>query len=104
MAGKKKQHDDGAQSKTSRASSLKKGGKKEGFIPAAPEHLDRIVSLGGGSYIYLLDPRDGKTHHLAVGSERYNETITTVLASETGDFVRAELVRKGFPVPVTEEV
>lgn len=104
MAGKKKGNDDAGMSKTARASSLKKGGKQEGFIAAAPEHMDRIVSLGGGSHIYFLDPRDGKTRHLAVGSDAYNAAIISVLASSHATNVRAELTRKGFPIPeVLEE-
>lgn len=101
MAGKKKGNDDSVgMSKTARASSLKKGGKQEGFIAAAPEHMDRIVSLGGGSHIYFLDPRNGKTLHLRVGSEAYNAAIISVLASSHAANVTAELTRKGFPIPV----
>lgn len=99
MAGKKKSNDDGPQSKTSRASSLKKGGKQEGFVPAAPEHMDRFISLGQGKYVYFLDPRDGKTLHLAVSSQKYDDFITEALASAHGDRIRAEMVRKGLPVP-----
>lgn len=104
MAGKKKGNDDAGMSKTARASSLKKGGKVEGFIAAAPEHMDRIVSLGGGSHIYLLDPRNGKTLHLRVGSEAYNNAVISVLESAYAEQVRSELTLKGFPIPSIEVV
>lgn len=92
MAGKKKHVDDGVQSKTSRASSLKKGGKKEGFVPAAPEHMNRIISLNGGLNCYLLDPRDGKTHHLKVNSEKYHAILDEIFQNdEHATNIKAEL-------------
>lgn len=104
MAGKKKNTNDEGLGKTARASALKKGGKKEGFIPAAPENMDRIISLAGGNYLYLMDPRDGKTHHLRTGSEKYFVTLVSVFSCEHGDSVRNELVRKGFPLPEVQDV
>lgn len=103
MAGKKVEDTQGM-SKTARASSMKKGGKKEGFIPAAPENMDRIISLAGGEYLYLMDPRDGKTHHLRTGSEKYFATLESVFASDHGIHVRNELARKNFPLPEVAEV
>lgn len=102
MAGKKKGNDDAGMSKTARASSLKKGGKQDGFVPAAPEHMDRFISLGGGSHAYFLDPRDGKTFRLEVGSARWYSFFTEVLTSNHGPRVEAEMVKKGYPVPVME--
>lgn len=99
MAGKKKGNDDAGMSKTARASSLKKGGKKEGFIPAAPEHMKRIVSLGGGSHAYLMDPRDGKTHHLAVGSEKWDALLLTLADTDHGVHIEAEIRKLGWDWP-----
>lgn len=95
MAGKKKGNDDAGMSKTARASALKKGGKQEGFIPAAPENLDRVQSLNGGNYVRILKATDGKSLHLRVGSVAYFDALTSV-----GNSVVAELARKGFPVEV----
>lgn len=95
MAGKKKHSDDAGMSKTAKASSLKKGGKQEGFIPSG--ELDRVYSLAQGSYVRILSPVDGRSFHLAVGSDRYFEVVSTL-----GDRVIQELTRKGFPVPQEE--
>jgi hypothetical protein len=106
MAGKKKSTNDEGLGKTARASALKKGGKKEGFIAAAPEKLDRVISLAGGEYLYLLDPRNGRTKHLRTGSVDYNNFVDTLIQdADHGQHIRAELTRKGFPIPeVAEEL
>lgn len=98
MGGKKKHVDDGAkQSKTSRASSLKKGGGKEAaFIAAAPEHMNRFISLNGGRNAYLLDPRDGRTYHLEVGSEKWARIVGALLVSEHSARINAELIANGW--------
>lgn len=96
MAGKKKGNDDAGMSKTARASSLKKGGKQEGFIPAAPEHMNRIIPLAGGEYAYVLDPRDGKTHHLRVYSERWAALMVDLEAAGHGDRIQSELEKLGW--------
>lgn len=99
MAGKKRnQIDTAPMSKTAKASLAKKG-LKEGFIAAAPEHLDRVISLARGEYIYLLNPVDGHTHHLRVGSDKYNTIVSTIIETSHGPHVRDELTRKGFPIP-----
>lgn len=95
MAGKKKNVEDTAgMSKTARASALKKGGKQEGFIAAAPEHMDRVQSLGGGEYVRIFKPTDGKTLHLRVGTVAYFDAVASL-----GDRISSELARKGFPLP-----
>lgn len=99
MAGKKKNINDAPQSKTARASLGKK--KAEGFQPHAD--MNRFISLGGGTYVYLLDPRDGKTHHLQVGSDRYNVVVTELLNSAHGDRIRTEMLARGFELPVVLE-
>jgi hypothetical protein len=78
MAGtKKKKFDDAPVSKTARASATKGKKKDEGFIASAD--MDRIIPLNGGTWAYVLDPRDGKTHHLRVGSETWDAMINALL-------------------------
>lgn len=94
----KKKIDTGIQSKTARASMSKGKGKSEGFI--ASGEMDRIISLNGGNYLYLLSPSDGRTHHLRVGSVNYQTVVTEILNSSHGERVRTEMLEKGFPLPV----
>lgn len=93
----KKKIDTGVQSKTARASMAKGKGKQEGFV--ASGEMDRIISLADGNYLYLLDPRDGRTHHLQVNSAQYETIVTEVLESSHGERVHTELAQKGFPIP-----
>jgi hypothetical protein len=95
----KKKIDTGVQSKTARAS-MAKGKKQEGFI--ASGEMDRVIPLCGGQWIYLLDPRDGHTHHLNVGSNKYNSVVSALLESTHGSRIQSELSLKGFPVPEVE--
>lgn len=102
IASKKKVDAGGAASKTARASMAKGKGKQEGFIAAAPEHMDRFISLAEGTYVYFLDPRNGLTYHLQVGSNTWNTMIREAFDSSHGDRIRNEIVRKGFPLPIDE--
>ena len=89
MAGKVKNKDDGGlQSKTARAS-MRTGGGKESYIPSAD--VSRIVPLGGGSYAYVLDPRDGRTLHLEVASDKFVEVLNELVEAGHGDRVRRDL-------------
>lgn len=103
MAGKKKNTNDEGLGKTARASALKKGGKKEGFLYSGD--MKRVVSLGGGTYCYLMDPRDGKTHHLQVGSSKYYNVVSGLIESDHGGRIVAELEGLNFPfaLPVDAE-
>lgn len=96
IASKKKVDAGAASSKTARASMAKGKGKQEGFI--ASGEMDRIISLAGGQYLYLLDPRDGRTHHLRTGSDKYNSFVSALLGSTHGPRIQAELASKGFPL------
>lgn len=96
IESKKKVDAGGVQSKTARAS-MAKGKKQEGFI--ASGEMDRIISLSRGEYLYLLDPRDGRTHHLRTGSDKYQDMVTAILNTGHGERLSAELVKKGFPLP-----
>lgn len=93
MAGKKKVADE-AVNKTARKNQQK--GKKEGFIPAAPETLKRVIPLGGGTYAYLLDPRDGKTYHLKVGSFGWKTLLAELDSTDYGKQINAELEALGW--------
>lgn len=102
MGGKRKvSNDTVGMSKTARASLAKKG-KSEGFL--ASGELDRVYSLGGGEYARILDPRNGKSHHVRVGSAPYDLVVTELLATNHGEKVRTELVKLRFPLPDVEAV
>jgi hypothetical protein len=95
VAGKKKGLNDDGLGKTARASALKKGGKREGFIPAAPENLKRVISLNNGQHAYILDPRDGKTHHLQVRGAAWNVLIGDLMETEYAAQFDAEIKALG---------
>lgn len=93
ITSKKKVDAGNASSKTAKKSQAKK--KEEGFI--ASGDMDRIISLGGGEWAYLLDPRDGKTYHIRVGSEKWNELIEIlVLDTKYGDRIQKQLISLGW--------
>lgn len=99
MAGKKRSQveDTTGMSKTARASALKKGGKKdEGFH--ASGDMDRVYSLNGGEHVRILNPVDGRTLHLRVGTISYFDTVAGL-----NDRVKNELLNKGFPLPSLTE-
>lgn len=76
-------------SKTARVSSRNRT-KEEAF--KASGDMNRIVSLANGEFAYLMDPRDGKTHHLATDSQEWADLIETLLADAThGPRIEAEL-------------
>lgn len=97
----KKKIETGVQSKTARASMAKGKGKQEGFI--ASGEMDRIISLAGGEYLYLMDPRDGRTHHIRTSSTQYNTVVNEIFSTNHGERLREELARKSFPFPVIED-
>jgi hypothetical protein len=93
IASKKKVDAGGPVSKTARASKAKK--KEEGFI--ASGDMDRIIPLCDGEWAYLLDPRDGKTHHIRVGSEKWNNLIEILVNDvKHGDRIRNQIVTLGW--------
>lgn len=93
IESKKKVDAGNTSSKTAKRSQGKK--KEEGFI--ASGDMDRIIPLCGGEWAYLLDPRDGSTHHLRVGSEKWNNLIE-ILADDSrhGDRIQKQLTRLGW--------
>lgn len=72
--------------------------KQEKF--QASGEMDRIISLSNGEYLYLLNPTNGKTHHLRTGSEKYELILTELLNSNHGNNIRNEILEKGFPLPL----
>ncbi len=88
MAGKVKKKDDGAQSKTARASM--RGLSTKETYNASPD-VARIVPLGGGTGAYVLDPRDGRTVRLTVGSDKFFEVLIALADSGNGDRIRRDL-------------
>jgi len=90
MAGKvKNKGDEGLQSKTARASMRGSTGGRDGYI--ASGDVTRILPLGGGTHAYVLDPRDGRTLRLAVGSERFVEVLRALVDAGHGDRMRRDL-------------
>ena len=91
MAGTKK--NSGTQSKTARASMPKSASSVKGsaYAVAATSEINRLVPLGGGSYAYVLDPKDGKTLHMSVTSDEFVAKITEMAANGLGERLTAEL-------------
>ena len=88
MAGKVKKKDDGAQSKTARASM--RGGSTKETYNASPD-VARIVPLGGGTGAYVLDPRDGRTVRLTLGTEKFFDVLTALADAGHADRLRRDL-------------
>lgn len=92
---KRKSNVDGVStSKTARASMGK--GKDDGF--KASGDMKRIIPLNNGNHAYLLDPRTGRTHHLAVGSPMWNTLIEELAATDYGSGIQKELEELGWTV------
>jgi len=69
--------------------------KDEGFQASAD--LKRIIPLGGGTHAYVLDPRTGLTHHLQVGSDRWDVLIGALLSTPAhAAKIQAELDKLGW--------
>lgn len=89
IAPTKKAAADVVQSKTARVSSRNRN-KEEAF--KASGEMNRIISLANGEFAYLLDPRDGKTWHLATDSQEWANLIEDLLKDPThGPRIEAEL-------------
>lgn len=89
IAPTKKAAADVVQSKTARVSTRNRA--KEEAFKASPD-MNRIVSLANGEFAYLMDPRDGKTHHLATDSQEWAHLIEDLLKDPThGPRIEAEL-------------
>lgn len=89
MAGKVKRNDEVVQSKTARASMRSTVGGRDGYV-SAPD-LGRIVPLGEGTHAYVLDPRDGRTLHFKVDSERFIEALCELVDAGHGERMARDL-------------
>lgn len=95
IESKKKVEAGGPQSKTARASMSKGKKKEEGFI--ASGDMERIVSLCNGEWAYVMDPRDGRTHHVRVNSEKWSNLIGPLLEDpKHGTRIQAQLDTLGW--------
>lgn len=99
IESKKKVDAGGPQSKTARASMAKGKKKEEGFI--ASGDMDRIIPLCGGEWAYVLDPRDGRTHHVKVDSDKWYSLIIPLLEdAKHGPRIYAQINKLGWNDPV----
>lgn len=88
MAGAK----NSGQSKTARSSMPRVGGQKANpYAAAASSGINRLIPLAGGTFVYLLDPQDGKTYHLPTRSAAFAEKVAELTANGLGDRIAAEL-------------
>ena|ERR1700745_861551 len=93
-AMKKKKVVEEPTSKTAR-NSMRKGQKKdEGF--KASGDMNRIIPLAGGEWAYVLDPRNGLTHHVKVGSEKWVNLLLDLVDSEHGPRIQEEMHALGW--------
>lgn len=82
-------------SKTARSSMPKKGMKEEGFKASAD--MARIISLAGGEWAYVQDPRCGTLRHLRVGTDSWDFLISELLTDpEYGLRIQHELKTLGW--------
>lgn len=75
----------------------KKSGPKEkdrGF--SASGDVARIIPLAKGTWMYLLDPRNGRTHHLKRESEKFHALMIELKESVHGEKIEAELIALGW--------
>lgn len=91
----KKKFNEAPTSKTAARSAMKGKKKDEGFL--ASSDMDRIIPLCGGEWAYVLDPRDGKTFHLEVGSTEWTAFMAPLLADpKHGSRVVAQIQKLGW--------
>jgi hypothetical protein len=50
----------------------------------------RIIALGGGTWVYLVDPLTGKNRHLPVASDRFVDAVTEQAALSPAYAARLE--------------
>lgn len=79
--------------------------KQQGGFVADP-HVNRIISLGGGGWAYLL-MADGKTTHVRRGSDTWNESLAAMRESFGAERVNGWLSASGLdlmPTSVAERI
>lgn len=80
------------QSKTARASMPSAGGAKANpYVAAATSDINRLIPLAGGEFVYLLDPKDGRTLHLGTRSEAFVAKVAELSANGLAPRLNAEL-------------
>jgi hypothetical protein len=62
--------------KTAKKNATKGKAKSDAFIPS-PD-VSRIIPLCNGEWAYVLNPTNGRTHHLKVDSDEYRNLIETL--------------------------
>ena len=76
MPKAKKKGVDEAVNKTARKNQTKGKVASKAFIPS-PD-CPRIISLNGGQHAYILNPTNGRTHHVKVDSDEYRNLVETL--------------------------
>ncbi|MEU6859447.1 hypothetical protein AB0B28_11330 [Glycomyces sp. NPDC046736] len=77
-------------SKTARASVKAGQGKGSAGLSVLGE-FKYLIPLNNGKHVYLRNLTDGKTLHLATGSEAFTEAIKVLAAAGHGEKIKAEL-------------
>lgn len=62
--------------KTARKNQQKGKANDKSFIPS-PD-VTRIIPLNGGQHAYILNPTNGRTHHVKVDSDEYRSLVETL--------------------------
>lgn len=62
--------------KTAKKNANKGKARDASFVPS-PD-VNRIISLNGGKHAYILNPTNGKTHHVVVDSDEYSNLVETL--------------------------
>lgn len=82
-----------SQSKTAKA--MARRALKDEAFKASPD-MNRVIPLCGGEWAYLMDPRDGKLHHVKVESENWTALIEDLMTTEHGTRITEELEKLGW--------
>lgn len=77
-------------SKTARASVKAGQGKGTAGLSVLGE-FKYLIPLNGGKHVYLRNLTDGKTLHLATGSEAFTEAVKALAAAGHGEKLKAEI-------------
>lgn len=91
MGGKVKASDV-AQSKTAKKSAGKE--KAKGF--QASGDVSRIISLANGTWAYVLHPISGKTCHIKVYSDQWNDLLRELMETAHASKIQNELEALGW--------
>lgn len=62
--------------KTAKKNATKGKSKNEAFIPS-PD-CARIIPLCGGEWAYILNPTNGRTHHVKTDSDEYRNLVESL--------------------------